>query len=170
MPGLNRSLIGAQFGNSDGATQLFALGQHAQGDSGSEWVYVQASGALSTGQCVVVTSGFLAAVATLQLAIGNLGVSQNWQLAFAQGNFAASDYGWVAIKGTSLQVALSTMSTLGVPLYIQAGGSGALSNATATSGTIAGVIYTTVSATGVTNANCNGVVTYPRLSSGAFGS
>ena len=159
----NSSRIGANLGgSSDGATALFAVGSRARGTDSSEWIYVQANVALTTGQCVYLNTTFTAQLANVTNAItGNV-------LAFAQGAFSASDFGWVARRGTPIYVLISGVSTIGGMLSISASDSGTLSAAVSTtsgpitiSGTLAGISVLTAAAT-ATAAVVSAFVTYPR--------
>lgn len=157
---VNSSVLGVNLqGNSDGATALFGLGQHVLGNASTEWIYVNAGLAITTGQIVGINATFTATPATATVAFAGQ------QLAFAQGAFAASDYGWVALRGDNLVVALSGVSTLGAALYI--GNSGQITT-TAASGTLAGVTILTASATAILNAATTAYVSWPRLSAGAL--
>lgn len=161
---VNSSTIGVNLqGNSDGASANFALGSHVLGNAGSEWIYVSAINAITTGQLVTINATFSAQAATATLAFGSATPSPGQTLAFAQGAFAAADFGWVALRGDNLAVALSSASTLGVPLYI--GQSGSIT-VIAASGTLAGIILQGCSATAVLNAATTAFVTWPRMNAG----
>lgn len=165
---VNSSTIGVSLqGNSDGATALFGLGQHILGNAGSEFVYVQSSGALTTGQCVAIFSNYTATPATATNLFGVAGGApgSGSSLAFAQGAWASADFGWVCIRGMNMYVALSNVSTLGAALYVSIN-SGFITTAAA-SGTLAGVILLTASATGVANPSF-AYLQYPRLQAGAL--
>lgn len=167
MSTVNSSTIGVNLGNSDGSTALFGLGQTVVGSDGSQWIYVQATGALVTGSVVCYTTGYIAQLATASNLFGNGGGSPNSGegLAFAQGTFAASDYGWVVMRGQNQYVRVSSISTLGAALYLDTASSGVLTT-TAASGTMAGIILLTASSTGVQTA-VKAYLQYPRLSPGA---
>ena len=159
----NSSRIGANLnGASDGATALFAVGSRVRGDDATEWIYVQANVALTTGQCVYLNQTFTAQLANVTNAItGNV-------LAFSQGVFAASDFGWVARKGTPIYVLISGVSTVGGELSVSASDSGTLSAAVSTtsgpitiSGTLAGISVIEATATATARA-VPSFVTYPR--------
>ena len=159
---VNSSVIGVNLqGNSDGTTANFGLGQHVLGDDSTEWVYVYAQAAFTTGMLVAINATYSAKTATATDAFAGQ------QLAFAQGAFTALDYGWVALRGNSLNVALSSVSTLGAALYISAASSGSITTAAA-SGTLAGITILSASATGVLNAATTAYVSWPRLSAGAL--
>lgn len=162
---VNSSTIGVNLqGNSDGATANFGLGQHTLGNAGSEWIYVAAAGAFTTGSLVAINSGFTAKLALATDLFGTT-AGTGMQLAFTQGAFAASDFGWVCIRGANMVVAVSNVSTLGAALYVSTN-SGIVTTA-AGSGTLAGVILATASASGVLNAATVAYLQYPRLQVGA---
>jgi hypothetical protein len=152
----NSSTIGANLGNSDGASALFGLGNTLMGQSDTEWVYVNAAVALTTGSVVVVNSSGTAALLNGTLSTTSTGK----QIAFSQGVFAASDYGWVARRGNGIYVLVSSVSTVSVILY-NSDSSGTLTTTTATN-TIAGISLITASSTGVATA-VPAFVSWPRL-------
>ena len=165
---VNSSTIGVNLqGNSDGAPANFALGSHVLGNAGSEWIYVYATSALTTGTVVAINSGFvvLPANASNLTNSGQGSPNSGDAIGFSQGVFAAADFGWVCIRGQNQYVAVSNISTLGAALYISAVASGMLTTAAA-SGTLAGVILATASATGVASV-VQAYLSYPRLNGGA---
>lgn len=106
------------------------LGTRVLGTNSSEWVYVQAAGAVTAGDAVTVTTSGTATRAT------TANVIAGQQIAFAQNAFADTDYGWVALNGNALTVNVSGTTAVDIPLYI--GTSGKLTYVTA-SATVAGV-------------------------------
>jgi len=77
----------------------FDPGTHALGDNGSEYVFIKASVALKQYQCVALNPTYLACVpATITL------VNQQQQLGWPQVAIAASDFGWVCIRGENFGV------------------------------------------------------------------
>lgn len=169
---VNSSVIGVNLqGNSDGATALFAMGQHVLGNANTEWMYVNAGAALTTGQLLCVGLSFTALPATATLVSGSAATIGPQRLAFAQGAFAANDYGWVAVRGDSLNVNLSSSSTMGLPLYLSIVQSGTITTVTG-SVTLAGIMYQSVSATAIANPATLAFVVWPRvvqLGSGGLG-
>jgi hypothetical protein len=164
---VNSSTIGVNLqGNSDGATANFALGTHVLGNAGSEWIYVYATSALSTGQIVAINTGFVVMPANASNLLNSAQGSPNSgdAIGFAQGTFAAADFGWVVLRGQNQYVALSNVSTLGAALYVSIN-SGFITTAAA-SGTLAGIILMTASASGVLNPSL-AYLSYPRLNGGA---
>ncbi len=152
----NGSTIGANLGNSDGATALFGLSSVTMGSQDTEWIYVNSVSALVTGTAVVVNSS-----GTANLLNGTVSTtSAGKQIAFSQGVFSASDYGWVARRGNGIYVLVSSVSTVNVILY-NCENSGTLTTATATN-TFAGIALITASSTGVATA-VPAFVSWPRL-------
>ena len=154
MPVSNSSIIGANLnGNSDGSTALFAVGSRCGGTNDTEWIYVQANVPLTTGQMVYLNTTYTAQLANVTNTItGN-------ELAFAQGAFNTSDFGWVCKRGSPIYVLVSSLSTVGGNLFV-ADNSGTLTGA-AVSGTMAGIAVITASATGVAVV-MQSYVTWPR--------
>lgn len=162
---VNTSTIGVNLqGNSDGATALFGVGNHVLGNMGSEWMYVNAGAALTTGQLLCISLSMTAFPATQTLVSGTAAQAGGPfnTLAFAQGAFAASDYGWVALRGDSLNVNLSSSSTLGLPLYLSVVMSGTVTTVTGAL-TLAGIMIQSVSATAIANPATLAFVTWPRV-------
>ena len=152
----NSSTIGVNLGNSDGATALFGLGNSVIGQQDTEWTYVCAAVALTTGTAVTINSS-----GTASLLNGTLSTTAGGQqIAFAQGTFAASDYGWVARRGNGIYVRVSSVSTIAITLY-NCDNSGTLTSTSATN-TFAGISLITASSTGVASA-VPAYVSWPRL-------
>ena len=74
---------------TDGIGAGFTLNSRGHGFDGSEWIYVQASAALTQGMCVAITDAGQAAPATKAL------VDAGRRIAFAANAFADNDFGWV---------------------------------------------------------------------------
>lgn len=154
----NQSMIGANLGNSDGATALFGLGNTTIAQQGSEWTYVCAAAALATGTAVTINSS-----GTASLLNGSNVSTLGTTIAFAQGTFAASDYGWVARRGNGIYVLVSSVSTVDTRLY-NSDTSGTLTSASATC-TLAGIALITAAAT-ATAVPQTAYVSWPRLVTG----
>lgn len=94
---LTNGIIGADLDTeSDSAT--FDLGTRATGTDGTEWVYVQANGAITQYDCVSIDENYQATAMTT--ALGNTGS----RVGFAQIAFTDNYYGWVAIGGSNITV------------------------------------------------------------------
>jgi len=139
--------------NVSTATQQFSLGANCKGTQDTDWVYVQANGAISVGDIVEISATGTATRATTagpRTSVTELGAAQN--------AFADTEFGWIARKGYGLTVAVSATVQPGV-LYI-ATTSGKLSNTSASS-TIAGILLNNASATATTTTT-TGTLTWPR--------
>lgn len=134
-------------------TQQFALGTRIAGNSGTTWVYVQADGAVDDNDVVSIDETFQATPVTIASAI------DGGQLAVAQCAFADNEYGWVALNGGALTVAVSGTSTVSVAIYIGTV-SGHLST-TASSATVAGIAIQTASSTS-TGVSSTAIVSWPK--------
>lgn len=131
----------------------FDVGTRLQGTDASTWVYVQANGAIDQYDVVTIDETGTATPATIASVIdGN-------QLGFAQVAIADDEYGWVALNGNPLTVAVSGTSTVNVPLYIGTV-SGHLST-TASSATVAGIAIQTASSTSA-GTSATAIVTWPK--------
>lgn len=150
----NQSIIGADFNNSSGTTPQFSLLQRANGSGDSLFVYVQANGAITAGDCVLINSTGTATRATAS----NI-LAVNTEIGFAQASLADTEYGWVARNGQGMTIAVSATTSGSAVLYIGTT-SGKLSN-TASSGTLIGVQVTTTSAT-ATFTTTTGALSWPR--------
>jgi hypothetical protein len=154
MPYIQSSTVAGARLDTPEATQRFALGTRVTASDSTVWVYVQASGAISAGDTVSITSAYQATRATVATAMAGQA------LAFAQAAFADDDYGWVPVAGNPLTVLVSATSTLNVPLYIGTT-SGHLST-TGSSATVAGLALLTAN-TSTAVASFSAIVTWPRL-------
>ena len=103
---VNSSMIGVDYNNAS-STALFALGTSSLGSGGSRWVYVVATGTLTTGMCVAVfPSGTAYALTTALLNGGDtVGTTGNLDLAFVQTVIPQGQFGWAARDGIGLYVA-----------------------------------------------------------------
>lgn len=149
---LSNPIAGANL-NATTVDAQFTLGVNAMGSQDTQWVYVQANGAISVGDIVEVNATGTASRATT--AGPRTSVTE---LAAAQNAFADAEYGWVARKGYGLTVAISATVQPGT-LYI-ATTSGKLSNTSASS-TIVGILINNGSATATTTTT-TGTLTWPR--------
>lgn len=155
---VNQSMVGVDLNNTS-TTALFTLGQSVTGTQNSEWVYVQANGAVSAGDiCEINATGTASRATTAgpRTSVTELGVAQN--------AFADQEYGWIARRGYNMTVAISATVqpalTGTAELYI-ATTSGKLSN-TSASATVRGIIINNGSATATTTTT-TGTLTWPRI-------
>ena len=95
------AVINGKIGGSSSlttTTQEHGLGDRATGSSGTCWVYVQASGAITQYDAVGIDENYQAAALTDALA------GAGHMIGFAQVAFADNEYGWVAIEGSDIKV------------------------------------------------------------------
>jgi len=84
------------------------------GTDNTEWVYVQASGAITQYDCVAIDENFQAAAMTKTLA------DAGHDVGFAQVAFVDNDYGWVACDGANNSVRVAASCAADVSLYTTA--------------------------------------------------
>ena len=91
----------------------FAVGTEAQGNDGSRWIYVKANSAVTQYMWVGISKDFTMNPGT------KTHLDAGRQPAIAQVAFAASEYGWVAIKGGNdgLKVRAKNSCEVNVALY-----------------------------------------------------
>jgi isopentenyl phosphate kinase len=133
-------------------TAEFDLGTRVTGTDGTEWVYVQASGAITQYDAVGIDEDYQAAALTKAIA------DDGHAIGFAQVAFADNDYGWVATRGSNISVRLAANCAADVALYTTAT-AGVLDDASTSQTNIDGV----VAVAGVTTAGSDEVIaTFPR--------
>ena len=151
---IDQNAAGANF-TSTTASPTFGVGTRIRGANGSEWVYVQAAGAITgAGRAVVIDEDFQAAMVTTANALRGLSIG------IAAAAFADDDYGWVQIYGVcDIQVAASCAANVGIAATATAG---QLDDAVGT-GTknILGLVLTTARAASAGTAP--GVLSYPTV-------
>ena len=103
--------------NTTSSTALFALGEMVEGSDGTIWEYVNASTSVSAYAIVAINASGTMAMASVADAVAGR------QLAVAQAAFAASEYGWVPIRGTGgannqMRVLCSSTMSGGNALYV----------------------------------------------------
>lgn len=103
--------------NTTSTTALFALGEIVEGSDGTIWEYVNASTSVSAYAIVAINASGTMAMASVADAVAG------HQLAVAQAAFAASEYGWVPIRGTGgannqMRVLCSSTMSGGNALYV----------------------------------------------------
>lgn len=151
---VNSSMIGVDL-NASATTAAFAVNTRVNASQDSLWVYVEANGALTTGDLVSITT---AGTATRCLTSGGSNAAFS-DIAFAQNAFASGEFGWVCKNGANVYVAVSSTAALSAVLYV-ATTSGKLST-TSASGTLMGVSLLAAVATATTTTT-NANVTWPK--------
>ncbi len=101
-----------------------ALGTIVNGTNGTMWVYVKAAAAITQYDWVSIDKSFNATSGTKTL-LDRLDTS----VGFAQIAFASADYGFVAIRGSSISVRVKGSTAVNTALYTTAT-SGVLGTAT----------------------------------------
>lgn len=131
----------------------FAVGTHALGSDGTEYIFVKATTAVEQYSAVSIST--VDAVVPLTLAL----LRALSDYGFAQVAIAASSYGWVAIRGQGIGVLARIGSLAGVPCYISSISAGRVTTTSVrntSGGTLVNVVLTTSSTTtpsGATVAN-----------------
>ena len=112
---VSSSMLGVDLNNAN-TTQQFALNTKVLGSDNSEWQYVIATAALTTGQIVNVFPGGTAIALTTAMlgGAGTAGMTGSLDLGVAQFPISSSLYGFVAKRGTNLQVAVSGTCPIGL--------------------------------------------------------
>ena len=130
--------IGANL-DTTSTTPLFALGERYSGTDGTEWVYVQASGAITQYFSVGIDEDFQATV----LADAGGAASHLWGA--AQVAFADNEYGWIPVKGTNFRVRVAASTSADAKLYTTgSGGTAGVLRSSGATGAVAlnGVVIT----------------------------
>lgn len=94
------------------ATQQFPLGTLLNGTNGTQWVYVQAAAAHTQYDWVSIDSAFASTSGTKTL-LDKL----NTIVGFAQIAFAITEYGWVALRGSTIKVRVKGATAVNTALY-----------------------------------------------------
>ncbi len=118
----------------------FAVGTHALGTDGTEYVFVKATNAVVQYAAVAIDTN--SAVTTLTLAL----LRQLVDYGFAQVAIASGAYGWVAIRGQGIGVLARLSSLPNVPVYISSVSPGRVTSTSVRStsgGTLLNVVLTT---------------------------
>jgi hypothetical protein len=98
-------------GTSSANTQGIKLGTTVEGTDGTEWIFVQANGAITQFDAVGIDENYQAAALTKAMA------DDGWGVGFAQVAFSDNEYGWVATKGTDIGCNLLINCAADVALY-----------------------------------------------------
>lgn len=151
-------LVGADFDNPT-ADQKFALGTSTMGPDGTEWVYVQANGALSQYYAAGIDENFQCAPLSNTTAAGSP------KPAFPQVAFADDEYGWVPVRGSNISVKTRASCAADVLLYTTAS-AGRLDDTVGGSGiAVEGVVLVTAASASTSGGNTVREIlsTYPKI-------
>lgn len=131
----------------------FTVGERAKGKDGSEFVYVQANGAISANDVVIIDEDWQADQIDTTNSAGALGD----KVGVARAAFADNEYGWVQVHGVCDAINVGTSAAANTKLNTTATAGRIDDDATAGAETIAG-LYTTGAESGNAAA---GVLHYP---------
>ena len=158
MAHLTSGILGANLA-SPTTTQDFPLGQRSLGTDGTEYVYVQANGALTQYYAAGVDEDFQCAPLSNTTAAGAP------QPAFPQVAFADDEYGWVPVRGSNISVKTRASCAADVLLYTTAS-AGRLDDTVGGSGiAVEGVVIVVAASasTSASNTVREALATYPHL-------
>lgn len=133
----------------------FTLGARMQDDAGNEYVYVQADGAITAGDVVIVSEAFQADALDTTNSNGAIGDT----VGVAKGTLADDDYGWVQVYGVAPAVNAATGATANTVLNSTGTAGRVDDDATGGSESITG-LYITATAADNTAA---GILRYPYI-------
>jgi hypothetical protein len=153
-PLLGVSLTETPTTNSGGPFDGLPLGTTVKATDGTEYVRVQASGAIAQYDAVGIDENFAAAPLTTAMA------GDGWFIGFAQVAFASADYGWVATRGSNINCKVAAACAADVALFTTAT-AGTLDDATTTT-KIDGIVA--VTAVGTAAGNVEIIATQPKSS------
>lgn len=136
----------------------FELGTVAKGNDNSEWLYVQANGAIEQYDFVVVSEAFQATAAVL--ATGDLGDRGAVAVSTA---FADDEYGWVCRKGAgaSFQVHTDASCAANAVLHTDSVSGGLRDDTVVGSNAVEGIFLTTANDSVAGGAPC--IIEYPYI-------
>jgi hypothetical protein len=147
-------MLGVDF-TATPTTAAFDVGTRCNSPD-AEYVYVHASGNITAGDAVAIDEDFEAAALTKSLAdVGHT-------IGFAQVAFTDNDYGWVALRGRSINCRLASACALDVALFTT-GTAGVLDDISTSQTKIQGVR----SVTTITNGAASEIIAnYPQIAEG----
>ena len=127
----------------------FDVGTKVNGTDNTEWVYVQASGAITAYDVVAIDEDYTARAVSSALA------GAGHAPGFAQQAFADDEYGWVAVSGANILVRAASSCTADALLYVGTTGlsNGVVDDASASGRvTLQGVVLVTANTSSTTTA------------------
>ena len=132
-----------------GSACSYAPNETHIGVAGSEFVYVLAAAAINQGGMVAIDGSGVARTVTGD-SYTSASASLSYRLGFAQTAFAASQWGFVAVRGSKVLVRVQGNVTQGAPLYTTntAGELGATTASASQFGILGVLIESTASASG----------------------
>lgn len=93
---IGQNAVGAAFSTTH-TDRKFKLGTRMLGDDGDEYVYVQADGAISAGDVVIITEAAQADAIDTTNSASKIG----FRVGVANVAFADDEYGWVQVRGAT---------------------------------------------------------------------
>ena len=131
------------------------LGDCVSGNDATEWVYVQANGAIAQYDAVAIDETYQA------IALTKAAVDDGHMVAFAQSAFADNEYGWVALKGAGSNFKVNVLASCAadVVLYSTAT-AGKLDDISTSQTKIDGVVITATD--GGSGSAIAAIATYPK--------
>lgn len=102
--------------NTVGSNCNYTPGETHIGSNGSEWIYVQSTGAITQGAMVGINRAYGATPVTGGL-IGTASSSLSFRVGFAQTAFASSQWGFVALNGNQVLIRIAGAAQLHDNLY-----------------------------------------------------
>jgi hypothetical protein len=166
-------MLGVDLNNAS-ATQLFALNTKVLGSDNSEWQYVYATAALTTGQFVSIgASGTAIALTTAALgSAGTSGQTGALDIGVVQAPISSTLYGFVAKRGNALQIAVTGTCPIGLAAGYSFAGDALVTAGLAVASTAIGIFPYTSGAVANGGATAGrsimlAVLVFPRASAGA---
>ena len=151
-------LAGARLDSTAPAAE-HAPGTRVAGSEGTEWVYVQAAGAIARYDYVTVDETFQAASGT------KAAVDDGHEIGIAQTAFADDAFGWVATRGQGAGLKVNVLANCAADAALHTSArAGKLDDAAASQTRIEGVTITAANA-GATAAARPAILTHPRSAS-----
>ena len=150
------SKLGVDLANAS-STQQFTLGDRTSGTQDTMWVYVEMSGAATTGQIVTINTN---STATRALTSAGQGAGGSL-VGFAQSAFTSGQFGWVCYHGNNVYVACSGTTSPSGTLYVAT--TSGLVHTTSASSTLAGVVLLAASSASATANPVLANLTWPRF-------
>ena len=158
------SMIGVDLGTAS-TTALFALNTRVVGSDNSEWHYVLATAALTTGQAVTILSAGTAILTediSCLSAAGPDGTTGRLDIGFAQFDVDAGSYAFVCKGGEQIYVLTSGTCIPGTALGFARTGKIVPQVDAAAGATAAGIFVTNTAGSTATAAVATALVKFPR--------
>ncbi len=150
--GVDVTATPAGTGTSSNEGNDFAVGTVVTAKDNQEWMKVHAATVITQFDAVGIDENYEASALTKAMA------DDGWAVGFAQVAFADNDFGWVAIKGSNINVRVAASCAADVSLYTTST-AGVLDDTSASQTLITGIVMPTLNATAsATNVEVNAAV------------